>query len=235
MKILLDYNRTFISKLNMLKEKKCLQVYAITDRNSIERGFRGRKITDAVEQAIIGGATIIQIREKQLNFQEFLDEAIEVKQITDKYNIPLIINDNIEVALACKADGVHIGQDDMSVIEARKILGNNAIIGVSATNLQEAIEAEKNGADYLGVGALFPEYMQSKPDAKCVSLEELRLITQSVKIPVVAIGGIKMQTIDKLKNTNIDGVAVISAIFANNDIVQTTKEFVNATRAVIKN
>ena len=219
----------------MLKEKKCLQVYAITDRNSIERGFRGRKITDAVEQAIIGGATIIQIREKQLNFQDFLNEAIEVKQITNKYNIPLIINDNVEVALACKADGVHIGQDDMHIIEARKILGDNAIIGVSATNLQEAIEAEKNGADYLGVGALFPEYMQSKPDAKCVSLEELRLITQSVTIPVVAIGGIKMQTIDKLKNTNIDGVAVISAIFANNDIVQATKEFVNATRAVIKN
>lgn len=219
----------------MLKEKKCLQVYAITDRNSIERGFRGRKITDAVEQAIIGGATIIQIREKQLNFQDFLNEAIEVKQITNKYNIPLIINDNVEVALACKADGVHVGQDDMNVIEARKILGNNAIIGVSATNLQEAIEAEKNGADYLGVGALFPEYMQSKPDAKCVSLEELKLITQSVKIPVVAIGGIKMQTIDRLKNTNIDGVAVISAIFANNDIVQATKEFVNATRAVIKN
>ena len=219
----------------MLKEKKCLQVYAITDRNSINRGYQGRKITDAVEQAIIGGATIIQIREKQLNFQDFLNEAIEVKQITDKYNIPLIINDNVEVALACKADGVHVGQDDMSVIEARKILGNNAIIGVSATNLQEAIEAEKNGADYLGVGALFPEYMQSKPDAKCVSLEELRLITQSVKIPVVAIGGIKMQTIDRLKNTNIDGVAVISAIFANNDIVQATKEFVNATRAVIKN
>lgn len=219
----------------MLKEKKCLQVYAITDRNSIERGFRGRKITDAVEQAIIGGATIIQIREKQLNVQEFLDEAIEVKQITNKYNIPLIINDNVEVALACKADGVHVGQDDMSVVEARKILGNNAVIGVSATNLQEAIEAEKNGADYLGVGALFPEYMQSKPDAKCVSLEELKLITQSVTIPVVAIGGIKMQTIDKLKNTNIDGVAVISAIFANNDIVQATKEFVNAARAVIKN
>ena len=235
MKILLDYNRTFISKLNMLKEKKCLKIYAITDRNSINRGYQGRKIVDAVKQAIIGGATIIQIREKQLNFQDFLNEAIEVKQITDKYNIPLIINDNVEVALACKADGVHVGQDDMSVIEARKILGNNAIIGVSATNLQEAIEAEKNGADYLGVGALFPEYMQSKPDAKCVSLEELRLITQSVKIPVVAIGGIKMQTIDKLKNTNIDGVAVISAIFANNDIVQTTKEFVNATRAVIKN
>ena len=219
----------------MLKNRQCLHIYAITDRNSIERGHQGKKITDAVEQAIIGGATIIQIREKQLNFQDFLNEAIEVKQITNKYNIPLIINDNVEVALACKADGVHIGQDDMNIKEARKILGNNAIIGVSATNLQEAIEAEKNGADYLGVGALFPEYMQSKPDAKCVSLEELRLITQSVRIPVVAIGGIKMQTIDRLKDTNIDGVAVISAIFANNDIVQATKEFVNATRAVIKN
>lgn len=218
----------------MLKEKKSLQVYAITDRNSIERGFRGRKITDAVEQAIIGGATIIQIREKQLNFQDFLNEAIEIKQITNIYNIPLIINDNIEVALACKADGVHIGQDDMSVIEARKILGNNAIIGVSATNPQEAIEAEKNGADYLGVGALFPEYMQSKPDAKCVSLEELKQITQSVKIPVVAIGGIKMQTIDRLKNTNIDGVAVISAIFANQDIITSTKEFVKKVNNVIK-
>ena len=184
----------------MLKDKQCLKIYAITDRNSIERGFRGRKITDAVEQAIIGGATIIQIREKQLNFQDFLNEAMEVKQITDKYNIPLIIT----------------------------------IIGVSATNLQEAIDAEKNGADYLGVGALFPEYMQSKPDAKCVSLEELRLITQSVKIPVVAIGGIKMQTIDKLKNTNIDGVAVISAIFANQDIITSTKEFVKKVNNVIK-
>ena len=218
----------------MLKEKKCLQVYAITDRNSINRGYQGRKITDAVEQAIIGGATIIQIREKQLNVQEFLDEAIEVKQITNKYNIPLIINDNVEVALACKADGVHIGQDDMHIIEARKILGDNAIIGVSATNLQEAIEAEKNGADYLGVGALFPEYMQSKPDAKCVSLEELRLIIQSVKIPVVAIGGIKIQTIDRLKNTNIDGVAVISAIFANQDIITSTKEFVKKVNNVVK-
>ena len=218
----------------MLKEKKCLQVYAITDRNSIERGFRGRKIVDAVKQAIIGGATIIQIREKRLNFQDFLNEARDIKQITNKYNIPLIINDNVEVALACKADGVHIGQDDMSVIEARKILGNNTIIGVSATNLQEAIDAEKNGADYLGVGALFPEYMQSKPDAKCVSLEELRLITQSVRIPVVAIGGIKMQTIDKLKNTNIDGVAVISAIFANQDIITSTKEFVKKVNNVIK-
>ena len=218
----------------MLRNKECLQIYAITDRDSINRGCRGRKITDAVEQAIIGGATIIQIREKQLNFQEFLDEALEVKQITNRYNIPLIINDNVEVALACNAAGAHIGQDDMSVIEARKILGDQAIIGVSATNLQEAIDAEKNGADYLGVGALFPEYMQSKPDAKCVSLEELRLITQSVKIPVVAIGGIKMQTIDRLKNTNIDGVAVISAIFANNDIVQVTKEFVKTVKTVIK-
>ena len=163
----------------MLNNKPCLQIYAITDRNSINRGYQGRKIVDAVKQAIIGGATIIQIREKQLNFQDFLNEAIEVKQITDKYNIPLIINDNVEVALACKADGVHIGQDDMNIKEARKILGNNAIIGVSATNLQEAIEAEKNGADYLGVGALFPEYMQSKPDAKCVSLEELRLINKN--------------------------------------------------------
>ena len=218
----------------MLKDKQCLKIYAITDRNSIERGFRGRKIVDAVKQAIIGGATIIQIREKRLNFQDFLNEARDIKQITNKYNIPLLINDNVEVALACKADGVHIGQDDMSVIEARKILGNNTIIGVSATNLQEAIDAEKNGADYLGVGALFPEYMQSKPDAKCVSLEELRLITQSVKIPVVAIGGIKMQTIDRLKNTNIDGVAVISAIFANNDIVQATKEFVKTVKTLIK-
>ena len=218
----------------MLRNKECLQIYAITDRDSINRGCRGRKITDAVEQAIIGGATIIQIREKQLNFQEFLDEALEVKQITNRYNIPLIINDNVEVALACNAAGAHIGQDDMSVIEARKILGDQAIIGVSATNLQEAIEAEKNGADYLGVGALFPEYMQSKPDAKCVSLEELKLITQSVKIPVVAIGGIKMQTIDRLKNTNIDGVAVISAIFANNDIVQATKEFVKTVKTLIK-
>lgn len=218
----------------MLKDKQCLKIYAITDRNSINRGYQGRKIADAVKQAIIGGATIIQIREKQLNFQDFLNEAIEIKQITNKYNIPLIINDNVEVALACKADGVHVGQDDMSVIEARKILGDNAIIGVSATNLQEAIEAEKNGADYLGVGALFPEYMQSKPDAKCVSLEELKLITQSVRIPVVAIGGIKMQTIDKLKNTNIDGAAVISAIFANQDIITSTKEFVKKVNNVIK-
>ena len=218
----------------MLKEKKCLQVYAITDRNSINRGGNVSNCNFTDNQAIMGGATIIQIREKQLNFQDFLNEAIEVKQITNKYNIPLIINDNVEVALACKADGVHIGQDDMNIKEARKILGNNTIIGVSATNLQEAIEAEKNGADYLGVGALFPEYMQSKPDAKCVSLEELRLITQSVKIPVVAIGGIKMQTIDKLKNTNIDGVAVISAIFANQDIITSTKEFVKKVNNVIK-
>ena len=218
----------------MLKDTRCLQIYAITDRNSINRGKDGRKITEAVDQAILGGATIIQIREKHLNFEDFFNEAIEVKKITDKHNIPLIINDNVQVALACRADGVHIGQDDMSIVDARKILGPNAIIGVSATNIKEALEAEKNGADYLGVGALFPKYMQSKPDAKCISVEELKIITGMVKIPVVAIGGIKMQTIEKLKNTNIDGVAVISAIFANQDIITATQQFVKTAKTVIK-
>ncbi|WP_296013454.1 thiamine phosphate synthase [uncultured Treponema sp.] len=202
--------------------KKSLLLYAVTDRAWLGKTFCCETLSDAVLQAIEGGATLIQLREKEIPEKEFLDEAFRIKEICASKKIPLIINDNVKIAKETDACGVHIGQSDMELKEARKILGAEKIIGVSCQTVEQALQAEKNGADYLGVGAIFST--STKADAGNVSISTLKDICQSVKIPVVAIGGISLQNMSQLKGSGIAGVSVISAIFAQQDIRGATKE-----------
>lgn len=198
--------------------RKNLLLYAVTDRH-----WTGEKnLIQQTEEAIRGGATFVQIREKNLDEQEFEQEAIQLKELCEKYKIPFVVNDNVQLAKKIDADGVHIGQEDMNPIEARKILGEQKIIGVSAQTVEEAILAEKQGADYLGVGAVF--HTGSKDDAIEVPPETLKSICKAVKIPVVAIGGITKDNVNELKNSGICGISVISAIFAQKDIISATKD-----------
>ncbi len=200
--------------------KKSLLLYAVTDRRWLKEN---QSLSDAVKEAVNGGATMIQLREKNMSDDELKKEALLIK---DSCNVPLIIDNNIEVCKAVGADGVHVGQDDMPVKEARAILGDDYVIGATAHNVSEAIQAEKEGADYLGVGAAFGS--STKNDAKkIISLEEYKKITQAVSIPVVAIGGINETNIMKLKGLGLSGVAVVSAIFAKDDIEKATREMLN--------
>ena len=189
---------------------KNLLLYAVGGADGKESFF-----TD-LESALKGGITCFQLREKHLLFDEFLAEAKEVKKLCAKYSVPLIINDNIEIALQSEADGVHVGQDDMNIVEARKIAGERLVIGVSAHNVEEALAAEKAGADYLGSGAVFGS--RTKSNVRTLPLETLKNICSSVKIPVVAIGGINKDNITRLAGSGIDGVALVSAIFGATDI-----------------
>lgn len=209
-------------------KNKNMRLYAVTDRSYLKK----ETLEEAVEKAIIGGITFLQLREKTLSKDEFIAQAIKIKKITDKYKIPFVINDSIEVALACNADGVHIGQNDISLSEARKLLGNDKIIGVSARTVEQAVEAEKNGASYLGTGAVFST--GTKKDAKNISFETLRNICDSVSIPVVAIGGITKDNILQLSGSGIDGVAVVSAIFASEDITKSASELFKLSEDVVK-
>ena len=201
-------------------KKEQLQVYAVTDTKSI-RKERYATLCDAVEAAIRGGATIVQLREKELSEDTFLAEATEIKKLTQRYGVPLIINDNVALAKACQADGVHLGQGDMQVEEARAILGDAAIIGVSAHNVEEALLAEKQGADYLGSGSVFGT--TTKKDVTALPLKTLRAICHAVQIPVVAIGGVGAENIDQLVGCDVAGVAVVSAIFAQEEIETATE------------
>ena len=195
-----------------------MTLYAVTDRTWV----KDTTLMDQVKEALEGGITFLQLREKHLSKEEFIKEAREMKELSKEYKVPFVINDNIEVALAVDADGVHIGQNDMSVEEARKLLGEDKIIGVSAHNVEEAIKAQKGGADYLGVGAVCAT--STKKDANVVSKEEIKKICHTVEIPVVAIGGVKKEKIKTLEGTDVDGVAVVSAIFAAKDIKKDTKQ-----------
>ena len=182
------------------------KLYLVTDRtNKTDKEF-----LNIIEEAIKGGVTVVQIREKDADTLEFYNISNKVKEICSKYNVPLIINDRIDIALAIDADGVHIGQSDMPIKIARKLIGNDKILGISAHNIQEAKEAEENGADYLGVGAIFST--STKKDANDVSIDTLKEITSNVDIPTVAIGGINLDNVEKLKDTNISGISVVSAI-----------------------
>ncbi|WP_024614511.1 thiamine phosphate synthase [Clostridium sp. Ade.TY] len=193
------------------------KLYLVTDRNIL----KNTDICTAVEDAIKGGVTVVQIREKDIKTLDFYNVAKKIKGVTDKYNIPLIINDRIDIALAINTDGVHLGQDDMPCSIARRILGKDKIIGISASTLEEALKAEKDGADYIGVGAIFST--NTKKDADDVSIETLKEIKRKVSIPVVAIGGINRENVTLLKETNIDGVAVISDILGREDIYTSAK------------
>lgn len=192
----------------MEKQKADYCLYLCTDRHT-----NGKlDFLQTIEQALQGGCSVVQLREKECATRELYQQAADVKALTDQYNIPLIINDRIDVCMAVNADGVHLGQEDMPVKEARKILGDEKIIGVSAHNLEEALQAWKEGADYLGVGAIFGT--KTKKNTVDTSVEILREICLQVPIPVVAIGGISIENVVQLKHTGIDGVAVVSAIMA---------------------
>ena len=187
-------------------------LYLCTDR----RLMTTDTLEEAVELAIQGGVTVVQLREKDCTSREFYEEAEKVKAITDAYEIPLLINDRLDIALAVGADGVHLGQTDIPVWAARDILGADKIVGATANTLEKAEEAWKSGADYLGVGDVFGT--STKADTIHVTLEELAAIKKRVEIPVVAIGGINAENISSLKATGVDGAAVISAILAKRDI-----------------
>lgn len=198
-----------------------LILYAVTDRTWLN----GRKLYDDVEKAIQGGATLIQLREKNLTHEEFRTEALEIQKLCKKYKIPFIINDDVKLACEIDADGVHVGQDDMEAGNVRNLIGSEKILGVSVQTPEQAILAESRGADYLGAGAVF--HTNSKLDAADVSHETLKKICASVKIPVVAIGGINAKNINQLAGTGIAGVAIISAIFAADDIEKSASELRN--------
>lgn len=208
-------------------DKKTLLLYAVTDRSWL----RNQTLYEQVEQALKGGATFIQLREKELDDESFLTEAVEIQKLCRKYQVPFVINDNVEIARKMDADGVHVGQSDMEAGDVRAILGEGKILGVSAQTVEQAILAEKMGADYLGVGAVFQT--GSKADADDVSLETLKAICQAVSIPVVAIGGISKHNVSELKGTGIYGIAVISAIFAAKDIESAARELKTLTSEVV--
>lgn len=192
-------------------------MYLVTDRKIL----RNISLPDAIEQAIKGGVTIVQLREKEVTSKKFYNLALKVKEITSKYNVPLIINDRIDIAMLVDADGVHLGQQDVPVIEARKIFGTTKIIGLSASNIDEAKKGVLDGADYLGVGAIFPT--KTKLDAKENSIENLKNIKQEIKIPIVAIGGINYENIIEISKTGVAGAAMVSAILGNGNIEEATK------------
>ncbi len=193
-------------------DKKHMLLYAVTDRTWL----KGQTLSQQVEAALRGGATCIQLREKELPQPEFLKEALELKELCHHFGVPLIINDNVEIALKSGAEGVHVGQHDMQAAQVRAKIGPDRILGVSAQTVEQAILAEKNGADYLGVGAVFST--STKKDAKPVSRDTLKAICQAVSIPVCAIGGISRENLPALSGTGIDGVALVSAVFGAPDI-----------------
>lgn len=212
----------------MKLDKSSMLLYAVTDSSWLN----GRSLAQDVEDVLKAGATFIQLREKNANYDQMLKLAKEIKALTDKYHVPFVIDDNIDVAVAVDADGVHVGQSDTEAKKAREILGENKIVGVSAGNLKEAIEAEKNGADYIGIGAMFPT--DTKKDHTDITFEQAKEITEAVNIPVVAIGGINKNNILQLKGTGVDGVAVISAIFAQDDRYKAAKELLALSKEIVK-
>lgn len=199
-------------------DKKNLLLYAVTDRTWLN----GQTLYEQVENAIKGGATFIQLREKELDEDSFLAEAIEIQKLCRKYQVPFVVNDNVEIARRMNADGVHVGQSDMEAGNVRAILGDRKILGVSVQTVEQAVLAERMGADYLGVGAVF--HTGSKADADDVSHETLKAICEAVRIPVVAIGGISRHNVSELRGSGICGIAVISAIFAAEDIEGAARE-----------
>lgn len=207
-----------------MKNKIDYSLYLCTDSSLMTTNT----VEESVELAIMGGVTIVQLREKKATAKEFFETALKVKEVTKKYNVPLIINDRIDIALAVKADGVHLGQKDIPASAARKILGDEYIIGVSTNNVEQGIKAMQDGADYIGIGAAF--VTGTKNDTKPVSYETIKNITDNVNIPAVAIGGINRKNIIKLYGTGINGVAVVSAIVAQTDITSSAKELLDAVK-----
>jgi thiamine-phosphate pyrophosphorylase len=212
-----------IKEQNMKLDKKDLLLYAVTDRHWLEE----ESLYEVVKESLDGGVTFVQLREKNLSDEIFLEEAKVIKELCAEYKVPFVINDNVDIALAMDADGVHVGQSDMEAGDVRKKLGPDKIIGVSAQTVEQAVLAEKRGADYLGVGAVFPT--GSKDDAIEVSHDTLKAICEAVSIPVIAIGGITHDNVKELSGSGICGIAVISAIYAQKDIEKATRDLKEET------
>lgn len=208
-------------------DKNIMLLYAVTDRAWTKEST----LTEQVEQALKGGATCVQLREKELDDESFLKEAFEIKALCSKYNVPFFINDNVEIANKCGADGIHVGQNDMEAGKVREIVGENMIMGVSVQTVEQAKKAVEAGADYLGVGAVFST--STKLDAAEVPYEMLKEICDSVDVPVVAIGGISKSNIMELAGSGIDGVALVSAIFASEDIEKECKELCTLSEMMV--
>ena len=212
----------------MKVNKESMLVYAITDRH-----WTGEKtLEQQVDEVLKNGATFLQIREKNMPHDELVKEAVLIKEIAKKYNVPVVIDDDIYAVIESGVDGVHIGQKDMDYIEARKLLGDDKIIGMTAPSVELAKKAEKLGADYIGAGAVFNT--STKKDTRPLELSTLKEICSSISIPVVAIGGIAHSNVRKLKGTDIDGVAVISALFGADDPGEATRELVSIMKDVVK-
>lgn len=207
--------------------KEDLLLYAVTDRSWL----RGHTLYEQVQEALKGGITMLQLREKNLSQQELLEEALQMKRLCEEYHVPLIINDYPEIAKKAGADGVHIGQKDRDLCSTRAMLGPDKIIGVSARTVEQALLAQEQGADYLGVGAAFET--GTKQDAEVIPLKRLAKICQAVSIPVVAIGGITKENLDRLKGSGISGIAVVSAVFAQKDIRQAVPRLKEQARRVV--
>lgn len=213
----------------MRLDKKDLLLYAVTDRHWLAEG---ETLYSAVEMALKGGATFIQLREKNLEEDKFMAEAEEIKALCARYGVPFVVNDNVDIAAAMDADGVHVGQSDMEAGDVRAKIGPDKILGVSAHTVEQAESAQAQGADYLGVGAVFPT--GSKDDADEVSHDTLKAICQAVDIPVIAIGGITVDNTTKLSGSGICGIAVISAIFGQEDIEEATKKLKEVTKEMVE-
>ena len=197
-----------------------LSLYLVTDKSDDVEKF-----LNTIEEAIKGGVTVVQIREKTAETLDFYNLALQVKEITTKYNVPLIINDRVDVALAIDADGVHVGQSDMPCDVTRKLIGEDKILGVSAATIDEARKAEKDGADYIGTGAVFPT--ATKDDAPSITKQDLKDVVDSISIPVVAIGGITLENASQLKDTGIAGLSVVSAIMSAENPKKASQDLLN--------
>lgn len=209
-------------------DKSVMLLYAVTDR----AWLGSETLYQQVERALKGGVTCVQLREKNMSDSDFLSEAIEIGALCRKYEVPFIINDNVAVAIESGADGIHVGQHDMKAMDVRGKIGESMILGVSAQTVQQAVEAEKNGADYIGVGAVFAT--DTKADACAVSGETLTDISKAVSIPIVAIGGINKNNMAELSGCGIDGVALVSAIFSSSDIEKECHELRTLSQSVIR-
>ena len=211
----------------MKLSKDDLLLYAITDRRNLDK----KMFFEKIEEALQGGVTILQLREKELDEDSFINEAIEVKNICRKHGVPLIINDNVNVALKSGADGVHVGIEDMPIDEIRRTVPDSFIIGATCKTVEQAQSAERLGADYMGVGAVFPS--PTKKNAVRITREQLKEICASVSIPAVAIGGISLENVDELKGGGMSGIAVVSAVFSADDIQKATSLLKEKAKSLI--
>ena len=193
-------------------DNRAMLLYAVTDRAWVGK----QSLYEQVEAALKGGVTCVQLREKELEEETFLAEAVEIAALCKRYGVPFFINDNVEIAIRCKADGIHVGQEDMKAEQVRRRVGDSMMVGVSVHSVEEALEAVRNGADYLGVGAIFST--STKTDVSVLPRKVLRDICSAVEVPVVAIGGIGKTNMMQLAGTGVDGVALVSAIFSADDI-----------------